>query len=335
MYRRFFRPLLFSCDPERAHERVITLMSLPGAKALCSRYAVTDPGQSFAAFGLNFPNPLGLAAGLDKNAAAVPALAALGFGSIEIGTVTPEPQSGNPRPRIFRLPDDSALINRMGFPSDGVERVAARLERLQDRKRGYVLGANIGKNKSTPLERAADDYVRCVKRLGKLVDYIAINVSSPNTPDLRQLQRREPLERLILAVQAANSARLPILVKLAPDLSSEDLNDAVEAAVAGKVAGIIATNTTLARPESLQWKGREDGGLSGRPLLARSVQVVTELCALLRGRLPVVGCGGITTADDALAFRRAGAVAVQLYTGLIYQGPSLPGEIVGGLKGRW
>jgi dihydroorotate dehydrogenase len=292
---------------------------------------------------LRFPNPIGLAAGFDKNAVAVPALAALGFGFVEVGTVTRLAQPGNPRPRLFRLPEDGALINRMGFNNLGAETVAARL--AHQRKAAVPLGISLGKSKVTPLEEAVADYLGSLDALYPYGDYFAVNVSSPNTPGLRELQERDRLDALLAALQssmrrhAADEGRAtpkPLLVKVAPDLNDAALDDVLEVCLARGVSGLIAVNTTLSRdglsaqtPSALR---DEPGGLSGRPLLARALAVVRRLAVRSGGRLPLIGCGGISTPDDARRMLDAGSSLVQLYTGFIYEGPGLPRRLVRGLS---
>jgi len=308
----------------------------PARRVLRGLYALQHPALTVEAFGLRFANPLGLAAGYDKNGLALRGLACLGFGHLELGTVTPAAQPGNPRPRLFRLPEDHGLINRLGFPNAGAAALQARLRR--GRPPGVVLGVNIGKGAETPLERATEDYVALLERFFDLADYLAVNVSSPNTTGLRRLQARRHLEGLLAALREARAARvrrsdrrLPILVKLAPDLSEAELEEAVGAIVEGEMDGIIATNTTLNRDSLRSSNSRETGGLSGRPLRDRSTQVIRQIHALTRGNLPIVGVGGIFEARDAAEKLQAGATLVQLYTGLIYRGPGIVREILRGL----
>ncbi|HEX6797707.1 MAG TPA: quinone-dependent dihydroorotate dehydrogenase [Ktedonobacterales bacterium] len=349
LYRRVLRPALFrasSGDPEAIHERVLALLARvsrsPAATAALARAAaLAVPGSQAApreVFGLRFPNPVGLAAGFDKNAIAVPALAALGFGFVEIGTITAQPQPGNPRPRLFRLAEDAALINRMGFNNAGAAAVAARLAQLP--RLPVPLGISLGKSKVTPLDEAVGDYLDSLDRLYLYGDYFAVNISSPNTPGLRALHERDRLDVLLAALTArlrertvaeGRSAPRPLLVKVAPDLDDAALEEVVDVALARGVSGLIAVNTTVARegmglraPEYLL---NETGGLSGRPLFARALAVVTRLHALAGGRLPIVGCGGIFTPDDARRMLDAGASLVQLYTGFIYEGPMVARRI--------
>lgn len=332
MYRRFFRPLLFRLDPETAHGLTLNLLRLAGSFSLMrwlleALYAA--PEKPVEVFGLRFKNPVGLAAGYDKDARAGRGLAALGFGHLEVGTVTLRPQPGNPRPRLFRLVEDEAVINRMGFPSAGAQVVAYNIRAFQ--RRDVILGINLGKNKDTPLESAAEDYLALLRIFAPLADYLAINVSSPNTVGLRRLQGREMLEGLLRAI-AEERRRLEskpaILVKLAPDLTDEELNDALDVIVRTGMDGVIATNTTLRR-EGVQSRYREEtGGLSGRPLRMRSEAVLAQVVKRLDGRLPVISVGGIMSPEDAKRRLEMGAALVQIYTGLVYAGPSLVRDIV-------
>jgi dihydroorotate dehydrogenase len=326
------RALLHALDPERAHR--LTLWGLrhglaggapPGA----------DPRLAMTLWGRTFANPLGIAAGFDKNAQAPAALARLGFGFVEIGSVTPRPQAGNPRPRLFRLAEDRAVINRMGFNNAGAAAVAARLERLRRQGLAVPLGVNLGKNKETA--DAAADYVLGVAALGRFADYLVVNVSSPNTPGLRALQGRAELEALAARVRGAMDeagVACPLLLKVAPDLGDADLTDIANVALQ-RFDGLIVSNTTVGRPESLRSRFKaEAGGLSGRPLLAPSTAVLARLWRLTRGRLPLVGVGGIEDAASAYAKVRAGASLLQLYSALVYQGPGLVGRILAGLAER-
>jgi len=311
--------------PERAHRAALRLAGIP---LLRPRPAPEDPILASRVFGLDFPNPLGLAAGFDKDAEVPDAMLSLGFGFVEIGTVTPLPQPGNPRPRLFRLSEDRALVNRLGFNSGGLAPVTERLA-ARGRARGIV-GANIGRNKESA--DAVADYVQGVKALARYADYLAINVSSPNTPGLRALQSAEALDVLLAAIEKARAEagghRPPILLKLAPDLAPEDCRDIVRVALARGLDGLILGNTTLARPPELKSRYRlEAGGLSGPPLLALSTHVLAELYRLSEGRIPIVGVGGIASGADAYAKIRAGASLVALYTALVYEGPGLVGRI--------
>jgi dihydroorotate dehydrogenase len=346
LYRHAIRPLLFHApgqDPEAIHERTLGLLAaisrLPAAthalEIAMSLTAGETRTQPLELFGLRFLNPIGLAAGFDKNARAIPALAALGFGYLEIGTVTCHPQPGNPRPRLFRLPSDEALINRMGFNNEGAAAVARRLAALPPVR--VPIGISLGKSKITPLEAAVDDYLTSLDILYPCGDYFAVNISSPNTPGLRALQERTRLDALLAALtarlreRAAASGRAspkPLLVKVAPDLDDAALDEVVAVCLARGASGLIAVNTTIARdalsPQVLPALRDEGGGLSGRPLSARSRAVVSALAHRLDGRLPIVGCGGISTPDDARRMLDAGASLLQLYTAFIYDGPTLP-----------
>jgi dihydroorotate dehydrogenase len=337
------RPLLFKLDPETAHALTLHALRItqhvPGVLPLLARIFAAPP-KPVTAFGLTFRNPVGLAAGYDKDAVAVRGLAALGFSHIEVGTVTPRPQEGNPKPRVFRLAEDEAVINRMGFPGVGAEAVAKNVGRLKRsnvrtfKRANVILGANLGKNKDTPLENAAEDYLTLMRIFAPLADYIAINVSSPNTVGLRRLQGREMLENLLgkIAVERHTShVTRPILVKLSPDLSDEELDDALEVIMRTGMDGVIATNTTLSRA-GLRSPGREEsGGLSGRPLRVRSEAALGEVVKRVAGRIPVVSVGGIMSPADAKRRLDMGAALVQVYTGLVYAGPGLVREIVRGL----
>jgi dihydroorotate dehydrogenase len=329
--------LLFLMEPEASHHAALNMLAtasgLPGGLAALRSWYRPPRGEPVELMGLRFPNRVGLAAGYDKNAVAWRGLAALGFGHVELGTVTPKPQAGNPTPRVFRLTSDRAIINRLGFPSEGAASVRARLS--DERPGGVVVGVNIGKNKDTPLERAADDYVTLVKQLADQADYLAVNVSSPNTPGLRRLQTGRALEALLTAVVRARDERtphlqrrVPVLVKLSPDLADADLDDAIEAVEHSAVDGIIATNTTLSRDGAKDAQIGEKGGLSGAPLTVRSQSVIGKIRTRARAGMPLIGVGGIMTADDAQARLDAGADLVQIYTGLVYGGPSLISRII-------
>ncbi len=335
MYR-LIRAILFLLPEEAAHRLGMWTLRWLGRSIAIANWtrrraldAQSDLGSQIA--GLAFPNPVGLAAGLDKNAEAISGLFALGFGAVEVGTVTPRPQAGNPSPRLFRLSSHQALINRMGFNNCGAEEVAQRLASL--RWKPGPVGVNIGKNKDTPLERAVDDYLQCVDRLTTVSDYLVINVSSPNTPDLRQLQDPDRLPQLLDAVQTrlARIGPKPLFVKIAPDLDDPALDQIVDIALAHQVSGIIATNTTLERPFSHPL-AKEGGGLSGAPLRGIATRVIRRLYGRARGRLAIIGVGGVFSAEDAYEKIRAGANAVQIYSGLIYQGPAVVGRILRGLR---
>lgn len=326
------RPLLFRLDAERAHDLAMGALamsskSVGALRLLRAAYQVRDPRLEMRAFGLDFPNPVGLAAGLDKNASAVPALEALGFGAVEIGSVTAESQPGNPRPRLFRLPRDRALINRMGFNNVGAEIVASRLARLRDRRSVSVpLGVNVGKSRSVPLEEARRDYELSLRAVWPYADYVVLNVSSPNTPGLRALQESAALDGLLEAV-AATRRELPprpVLLKIAPDIDASQLDGIIGAAHRWAIDGLVATNTTTSR-SGLTSDPAEPGGLSGRPLAKRSLELLRDIRA--RTSLPVVSVGGIASAADVLTRLRHGASLVQLYTSFVYAGPALPGLI--------
>ncbi|MFB6354827.1 MAG: quinone-dependent dihydroorotate dehydrogenase [Halobacteriales archaeon] len=327
---RFLKPLLFSLPPERAHGMVVrglaAVQDTPVERALARRYRYDDPRLAVEVMGLSFPNPVGVAAGFDKNARVPAALASLGFGHVEVGAVTAEPQAGNPRPRLFRLTDDDALVNRMGFNNEGADAVAGRLS--SGPNPDVPLGVNIGKSKTTPAEDAPADYRYTFERLDPYADFVVVNVSSPNTEGLRELQRRGPLAAILETLQAAGADRL--LVKLSPDLAEPAVADAVSLAEELDLAGIVATNTTTSRPGSLSSPRRhESGGLSGRPIEARATELVRFVAD--RTDLPVIGVGGVFTAADAYRKIRAGASLVQLYTGLVYRGPSIARKINRGL----
>ncbi|MDF7814657.1 quinone-dependent dihydroorotate dehydrogenase [Hymenobacter sp. YC55] len=333
MYKAFLKPLFFQLDAERAHHLVFDNLKrahrLPGTAALLRQlYDFKHPSLEREVFGLRFQNPVGLAAGFDKNADLTDELAALGFGFVEIGTVTPRPQPGNPQPRLFRLPQDEALVNRMGFNNIGATAAAARL-RLR-RNSQLIIGGNIGKNKDTPNELAAQDYVACVEALHEVVDYFVVNVSSPNTPNLRQLQEREPLIQLLQEIQERNATLptpRPLLLKIAPDLTDTQLDDILLIARETQLSGLVATNTTISRAglrtDANHVTALGAGGLSGQPLRRRATEVIRYLHQHSRGTLPIIGVGGIHSAEDAREKLAAGATLVQLYSGFIYEGPGL------------
>jgi dihydroorotate dehydrogenase len=345
IYRSLLRPILFRLPPETAHELALHSLSL-GLKPSAARRLITkrfdrSPFGKLQRFGLTFSNPVGLAAGFDKNGIALRGLAALGFGFIEAGTVTYHPQPGNIRPRLFRLPLDKALINRAGFNNDGAAKFVAR---VKQRRPECVLGVSIGKSKVAPLEDAVADYLKCFEIIYPVADYVAVNVSSPNTPGLRELQKAEQLESLLTALQtrnrelASNYNRpqpVPLLVKLAPDLEQSDLELIVDVAIRAQVRGIIATNTTIGR-EGLKTSAERvkacgQGGLSGAPLQTESTRMIANLYRLTRGSMALIGVGGIFTAADAWEKICAGASLVQLYTGFIYEGPAIARKINEGL----
>ncbi|MEI6225484.1 MAG: quinone-dependent dihydroorotate dehydrogenase [Deltaproteobacteria bacterium] len=323
------RKILFRLDPERAHALAAGALRSVGGAARVLRPRV-DASLGVKCLGLAFESPLGLAAGFDKGEVLVRGLHALGFGHVEVGTITPRPQAGNPRPRLFRLPEHRALINRMGFNNEGTAACAERLSRLPREGRGIV-GVNVGKNKDTPNERAVDDYLAAIDALHPFADYLVVNLSSPNTPGLRALQERAPLERLLGAcVDRARPLGKPLLVKLAPDLEPGALDEAVDVAVGCGASGIIATNTTIQRPGAVAGHPRaaEAGGLSGAPLAPLSLFALQRAHARAAGRIPIVGVGGIMDAADAYARIRAGASLVQVYTGFVYGGPAFPRQIL-------
>ena len=333
LYLHLIRPILFRFDAERVHHFAMSFLhGLGPAMQTLRRECAPDPRLARTVFGLKFPNPVGLAAGFDKNALVLPAWEGLGFGFAEIGTVTAKPQPGNPLPRLFRVPEQHGIINRMGFNNDGAEVVARRLEKLRATSQWPHLpvGVNLGKSKVTPLEEAAEDYRASFRRLRALGDYFVLNVSSPNTPGLRKLQDRAALETLFRAVQAENTERRPLLVKIAPDLTWDAIEDVLALVEAHALAGIIATNTTIDH-SSVPESRRQTGGLSGVPVRARSTEVVSFLAQ--RSKVPIIGVGGIFSVDDAREKFDAGAALVQLYTGFIYRGPGLVGEICRGLCG--
>ncbi len=330
------RALLFRLNPEVAHQLTLSAARLAGEvqpiSALLSA-VYKAPSLPVQAFGLNFSNPIGLAAGYDKDGLAWKGLASLGFGHIEVGTVTPKAQSGNPQPRLFRLPEEKALINRMGFPGKGAEFVKLQLSR--PRLKQLILGVNIGKNKDTSLESAAEDYLFLFRSFANLADYLTINVSSPNTVGLRQLQERQALDHLLLQLNLERERyyqpshrKIPILVKLSPDLTDLQLDDALEVILANQMDGVIGTNTTLSRERIASPRAGEQGGLSGKPLFDRSLAMVQKVHARTNGQLPVIGVGGVSNATGVQKMMDAGAVLVQLYTGLVYEGPGLVKSIL-------
>jgi dihydroorotate dehydrogenase len=324
------KPLLFVLPAETAHDGVSRLLRVaqgtPIESALATRYVVTDDRLTVEAFGESFPNPVGVAAGFDKNGQVPSILTSLGFGHVEIGGVTAEAQPGNPRPRMFRLTEDRGLINRLGFNNDGADRVGERLAKKQ--LPDSPLGVNIGKSKSTPLEDAPEDYAYTYERIADHGDFFVVNVSSPNTPGLRELQNREPLERILTTLQDRGAS--PLLVKLSPDLSREATEEVLTLAADRGLDGVIATNTTTDRPEDLSGEDRDqEGGLSGKPIEAQATETVRFVAE--RTDLPVIGVGGVFTAEDAYRKIRAGATLVQLYTGLVYRGPSIARDINQGL----
>jgi dihydroorotate dehydrogenase len=332
MLYRLLRPLLFSLPPEAVHHASLwALTHTPAAALLEPGARAAFPALEKKLFGLTFPNPIGLAAGFDKNAEGVTVWPRLGFGFMELGTVTPRPQPGNPRPRIFRLPAEQGLINRLGFPNVGVEEVARRLEKIKSAGRwpATPVGLNLGKNKDTPLTEAGRDYLACFRRARDLADYFVVNVSSPNTPGLRELQQGRLLDSILAPLRDDDpEARRPLLIKIAPDLTGEQLGDVVRAVEKYRLAGIVATNTTS---DKTGLSVQEEGGASGRPLTARSTEIIRALRRLTAGRIPIIGVGGIFTAADAREKFAAGASLLQLYTGFVYEGPQVVRRICAGL----
>ncbi len=331
MYKLLIRPILFWFDPEEVHyfsfSFIKFISKIPFVPSILkSIYEVKDTRLEREVFGLKFKNPVGLAAGFDKDAKCYKELSNFGFGFIEIGTLTPKPQDGNPKKRLFRLKEDSGIINRMGFNNGGVDAAVLRL--MQNN--GVLIGGNIGKNKVTPNENATSDYLLCFDALFDYVDYFVVNVSSPNTPNLRELQEKEPLTNLLQDLQNSNSKKQfpkPILLKIAPDLTNEQLLDIIEIVKTTKIAGVIATNTTISR-ENLQSENKtETGGLSGKPLTKRSTEVIRFLSEKSNKAFSIIGVGGIHSAEDAIEKLEAGACLLQLYTGFIYEGPNLVKEI--------
>jgi dihydroorotate dehydrogenase len=338
MYKRLVRPFLFCFDPEKVHHFTFSLIrnlsTIPGVSAWFRRlYLVDDKKLERHVFGLTFKNPVGLAAGFDKDAKLYNELSNFGFGFIEIGTLTPKPQDGNPKKRLFRLKVDKAIINRMGFNNGGVQQAVLRLKK----NKGVLVGGNIGKNKATANEDAAEDYKICFNTLFDYVDYFVVNVSSPNTPNLRALQDKEPLTKLLKELQNLNLKKLkskPILLKIAPDLTDEQLLDIIDIVAETNIDGVIATNTTTARNGLQDDNKREIGGLSGKPLTHRSTEVIRFLSEKSNKAFPIIGVGGIHSAKDALEKLDAGADLVQLYTGFIYEGPKLIKDINQALLNR-
>ena len=337
LYKSFLKPLLFLLSPESAHHFIVTIlkniMKIPGGEWLLRKmYVVQNSSLKKNIHGIIFPNPVGLAAGFDKNARYIHSMSALGFGFVEIGTVTPLPQPGNERPRLFRLSKDQALINRMGFNNEGVDVIVSRLKMID--RNNIVIGGNIGKNKSTPLEKAVDDYEICFRKLFECVDYFAVNVSSPNTPGLRTLQEKEPLTKILSKLQEVNNENVspkPIFLKISPDLNQAQLDDVVDMALQTRLAGIIVSNTTTSRnnlssdPNQIEKLGQ--GGLSGKPLAKRSTEMIRYIAQKSGRQLAIIGVGGIHSAEDALEKINAGADLIEIYTGLIFEGPGLIKQI--------
>ena len=336
MLYRLVRPVLFQLDPETTHDLTLTSLRALGHLGSANPLRLQPSGSPRTVMGLHFPNPVGLAAGLDKNGECIDGLAALGFGFLEIGTVTPRPQPGNPKPRLFRLPEAEAIINRMGFNNAGVEHL---LQQVSQARYQGILGINIGKNKDTPVDQALDDYLIGLREVYQAASYITVNISSPNTPGLRDLQSGDHLDQLLMGLMAERELlatrhhrTVPIAVKIAPDLDAAEIEAMADALVRHGVDAVIATNTTSARAGVEQMRhGGESGGLSGRPVFARSTAVVAQLAARLQGRVPIIACGGILGLDDARRKLDAGAELVQIYSGLIFRGPGLVRELVQGL----
>lgn len=331
LIRKFF----FSLDPEIAHGLGMNGIDFLNRAGIACLLAKTLPPNPVTVMGLTFPNPVGLAAGLDKNGEHVDALAGLGFGFIEIGTVTPRPQPGNPKPRMFRIPERQALINRLGFNNQGVERLLVNISNAQFTRRGGILGINIGKNFDTPIERAADDYLTCLERVYNAASYVTINISSPNTKNLRELQKDDALDALLGRLKAEQTRLadkhgryVPLALKIAPDLEDAQIQSIADLLRQHRMDGVIATNTTLSR-DGVQGlpNAEEAGGLSGAPVFGRSTVVLRKLSGALAGELPIIGVGGIMSGADALEKVRAGASLVQIYSGFIYRGPGLVAEI--------
>lgn len=341
MYHLILKPILFLFNPEKAHyfttNMLSTVLAIPGMKSIfAALFQIKDKRLERTVFGIKFPNPVGLAAGFDKEAKLYKDMVHLGFGFIEVGTITPKGQPGNPKPRLFRLTQDDALINRMGFNNEGL---AGAVERLKSRNSNLIIGGNIGKNKVTPNEKATEDYITCFEALFPHVDYFVVNVSSPNTPNLRALQDKKPLTELLSTLQNLNNKKpnpKPILLKIAPDLTNEQLDDIVEIVANTKIAGLIATNTTISR-EGLKSNPslvQEMGGLSGKPVRDKSTEVIRYLRKKSNASFPIIGAGGIHSAEDAIEKLDAGCDLVQLYTGFVYEGPALVKSINKGVLAR-
>ena len=333
------RPLLFTLDPERAHYLTLEALDKTHALGLTGLVAARSPGRPAHAMGIDFPNAIGLAAGMDKNGAHIDALAALGFGFIEIGTTTPRAQPGNPRPRMFRIPEAGALINRLGFNNEGVDALLKNVERSRFAREGGVLGINIGKNFDTPNERAADDYLACLRKVYAKAAYVTVNISSPNTKNLRELQEGDALTSLLRALKQEQAKladrhgrHVPLAVKIAPDLTREQVQAVAAIVIEARMEGIIATNTTIARDAVAGMRHAEEaGGLSGAPVRAQSTQVIRWLADAVKGAVPIIGVGGISSGVHAQEKIAAGATLVQFYTGMVYRGPELVPECVAAL----
>lgn len=336
MFYPAIRKVLFQFDPEVIHDLTISGLKFMGKSPLSVFYKQRVQDKPLTVMGIKFPNPVGLAAGLDKNGECIHAFSAMGFGHVEVGTVTPRPQPGNDKPRIFRLKEANAVINRMGFNNKGVDYLVSQVQAANFKG---ILGINIGKNKDTPEENAKDDYLHCMRKVYNLASYITVNISSPNTPGLRSLQYGEALDELLSALKVEQKALaeeygkyVPIAVKIAPDLSEDEVKSIANSLIENEIDGVIATNTTLARDgvEDLKF-GDEQGGLSGQPVKEKSTQLIKLLSKALDNKLPIIGVGGIASSDDANEKLQAGASLVQVYTGFIYQGPPLVKDIVNGL----
>jgi len=340
IYPKIVFPFLARVDAERAHDQTLHLLEF-GQKTRIGRFVLrliagTVPRKETLICGLSFRNAIGVAAGFDKNARVVPGLAALGFGHVEVGTLTPKPQLGNPKPRIFRLRSDEALINRMGFPNDGSSGVVKRLKRYSEEDSSLVIGVSIGKQKETPISDAVQDYLEIMQEIYPYTDYLAVNISSPNTPDLRDLHHPTYLDELLASLTSESEeiatthgiCRRPLFVKISPDLTWEELDSVLELSTKHNVDGLIATNTTIERDDLVDSKARESGGLSGRPLAKRSNEIIAYISRRMNGTLPIIGVGGIFTSSDVQAKIDAGASLVQVYTGLVYEGPGIAGRIL-------
>lgn len=347
LYHHAIRPAFFSQDPEQVHTLTMRWLNQASRHPLClemAREVCGAPDLPVDLFGLRFPNPVGLAAGMDKSAEAVPAWAALGFGHTELGAVTWHGQPGNDKPRVFRAPSAEAIVNRMGFNNPGAEAVAAELKHWHDSGQwpAHPVGVNLGKSKATPLDKASEDYANTFRTLWNLADFFVVNVSSPNTPNLRQLQDKAALSDILAAMQEVNATLAktgkakPILVKVAPDLTFDALDEILSLVSERSLAGLVATNTTISRPSTDHPQVRQTyaqtGGLSGKPVRERSTEVIRHLYRQSRGKVPIIGVGGIFNTEDAWEKITAGASLVQLYTGFIYEGPTLPKQIVSGLQ---